>query len=420
MLRYTGPGVLETNGTGVGPSSDGLAPRRLLILSAGVGTGHLRAAEGIELAARRLLPHTEIRNLDILKLASAPFRRCYGGMYVDFIDLAPQVLGFFYNLMDKPNRNLPTRWDRIRLFLEKCNLRPFLRFLHTEPWDLIINTHFLSAEIVASLRRQGKLDTPQVMVTTDFETHHLWVNQPCEHYFTATDEAAEYLQFFGVPEHDTTTTGIPIHPVFAETKDRRQCLERHGLVGDRPIVLQLAGGYGVGPIEELYRAVLDIRPPIELVVVTGKNDKAKAHLAALPAPARHRVKILGFTQQMDELMSVADLVVSKPGGLTISETMAKGAGLVIVHPVPGQEERNSDYLLENGAAIKINHLPTLAHRVSAILNDGERLARLKANSRRLGRPRAAFDIVNASVEVFQNCGRAAFGTRSNEPCGSSR
>jgi processive 1,2-diacylglycerol beta-glucosyltransferase len=397
---------------------NGLAPRRLLILSAAVGTGHMRAAEAIELAARQMLPHTYIRNVDILKLASAPFRRCYGGMYVDFIDLAPQVLGFFYNLMDKPCRELPTRWDRIRLFLEKANLRPFLRFMQSDPWDLIINTHFLSAEIVASMRRQGELQTPQVMVTTDFETHHLWVNQPCEHYFTATDEAAEYLHFFGVPGSDTSTVGIPVHPVFAESKDRGGCLARHGLAGDRPIVLQLNGGYGVGPIEDLYRALLDITVPIELVVVAGKNEKARDRLTAIAPPARHRVTLLGFTQQMDELMTVADLVVSKPGGLTISETMAKGAGLVIVHPVPGQEERNSDYLLENGAAIKINHLPTLAHRVSALLREPERLAQLKANSRRLGRPRAAFDVVRLSVNALQKQALALEGGRSLEACGS--
>jgi processive 1,2-diacylglycerol beta-glucosyltransferase len=238
------------------------------------------------------------------------------------------------------------------------SLRPFLRLLYSEPWDLIINTHFLPEEIIASLRRDGRLTAPQVMVTTDFETHRLWVHQPCDHYFTATEEAARYLQCYGVPAEDTTATGIPIHPVFCERKDRGECLARQGLVGDRPILLQLAGGYGVGPIGDLYRALLEIQIPLEIVVVTGRNAAARTHLQEVPLPPRHRVKILGFTTQIDELMGVADLVVSKPGGLTTAETLARGAGMVIVNPVPGQEERNSDYLLENGAAIKVNHLPT--------------------------------------------------------------
>jgi processive 1,2-diacylglycerol beta-glucosyltransferase len=145
-------------------------------------------------------------------------------------------------------------------------------------------------------------------------------------------------------------------------------------VGDRPIVLQLAGGYGVGPIGELFRALLDVQVPMEIVVVTAHNTIGRKHLEEIAVPPRHRAKILGFTREIDDLMAVADLVVSKPGGLTTSETLARGAGMLIVNPVPGQEERNSDYLLENGAAIKVNHLPTLAYKVTEVLQAPERLA----------------------------------------------
>src|SRR5207247_1490446 len=137
---------------------------------------------------------------------------------------------------------------RLRLAIEKLNLKPFIRFLEEEPWDLVINTHFLPAEIIAALRKQERSRLPQVTVTTDFETHRLWVNQPCEHYFTATDEGSLYLQTWGVPADIISVTGIPIHPVFSEPKDKAAALARLGLVGERPIVLQLAGGFGVGPI----------------------------------------------------------------------------------------------------------------------------------------------------------------------------
>src|SRR5207248_916278 len=107
----------------------------------------------------------------------------------------------------------------------------------------------------------------------------------------------------------------------------------------RPVLLQLAGGFGVGPIEKIFRGLLAVERPIELVVVTGRNAQAKGQLSAIEAPARHRVKILGFTDQMDELMCAADIVVSKPGGLTTSETLARGCAMVIVDPIPGQESR---------------------------------------------------------------------------------
>ncbi|MBI2192961.1 MAG: UDP-N-acetylglucosamine--LPS N-acetylglucosamine transferase [Planctomycetes bacterium] len=371
---------------------------RVLVLCASVGAGHLRAAQAVELALRRLDPTAIVRNIDVLTLTNALFRRVYGKAYLDLVNRAPHVLGYFYDRLDQPP-SARAKGDRFRRLVEKLNLRPFLSFLKSEPWDVVVNTHFLPAEMIAMLKRNGEWKTPQFTVTTDFETHRLWVNPPCEHYFTATAEGAAYLQSWGVPASDTTVTGIPIHPVFSEPKERAECLRRQGLAGDRPILLQLAGGFGVGPIEQIYRDILDLERPVEVAVVSGRNEEAKRQLEQIPVPGRHHAKILGFTDQMDELMAVADVVVSKPGGLTTSEVLARGAAMAIVNPIPGQESRNSDFLLENGAAIKINNLATLSHKLGGLLADPERLARLKAHSRRLGRPQAAFEVARRALAV---------------------
>jgi processive 1,2-diacylglycerol beta-glucosyltransferase len=376
-----------------------MAPR-ILVLSASVGAGHLRAAEAVELALRQVVPEATVENRDVLQLTNALFRRIYGKAYLDFVNRAPHVLGYFYDMLDQPSRSGRNRGDRLRRAIEKLNLKHFIRFLQEQAWDLVINTHFLPAEIIASLRQHKQIEVRQVTVTTDFETHRLWVNQPCERYFTATEEGSRYLHSWGVPATDTVATGIPIHPVFSAPKDRAACLGRLGLVGDRPIVLQLAGGFGVGPIEKLYRALLDVARPMEVVVVAGRNQKAKEQLEAVSVPPRHRARILGFTDQIDELMGVADLVMTKPGGLTTSETLARGAAMVIVNPIPGQESRNSDFLLENGAAIKVNNIATLAYKVTALLDDPDRLKQLKVNAARLGRPRAAFEVVERSLQIL--------------------
>jgi processive 1,2-diacylglycerol beta-glucosyltransferase len=376
-----------------------MAPR-ILVLSASVGAGHLRAAQAVELALREVVPSATVRNVDVLELTNATFRRIYGKFYLDLVNKAPHVLGYFYDLMDQPSRSGKNRTDRLRLAIEKLNLRKFVQLVKDEPWDLVINTHFLPAEIIASLRRKDELSLPQVTATTDFETHRLWVNQPCDRYFTATAEGARYLRHWGVPESDVIVTGIPIHPVFARPKDRSECLARQGLADDRPILLQLSGGFGVGPIVKLYRALLEVARPVELVTIAGRNEAVKKELEAIEVPPRHRAKILGFTDQIDELMAVADVVVSKPGGLTTSETLARGAVMAIVNPIPGQESRNSDYLLENGAAIKVNNIGTLAYKLDALLEDPSRLAQLKSNVARLARPRAAFDVVEHSLQLL--------------------
>jgi processive 1,2-diacylglycerol beta-glucosyltransferase len=371
--------------------------RRILVLSAAVGAGHLRAAQAVELALRQLDPTATVENVDVLTLTNGLFRRLYGRAYLDLVNKAPHVLGYFYDLLDRP-RSAGRKSDRLRLLVEKLNLRKLLRLLKKQSWDVIVNTHFLPAEIIASLRRKGELTTPQLTATTDFETHRLWVNQPCDRYFTATEEGAANLRHWGIPAADIRVSGIPIHPAFSQPKDRGECLARHGLAGDRPVVLQLAGGFGVGPVEQLFQGLLSLETGIEVAVVAGRNEELKTRLEQLEVPPRHRAKVLGFTTEMDELMAAADLVVSKPGGLTTSEALARGAAMVIVNPIPGQESRNSDFLLENGAAVKINNAATLPYKLDLLLRDPARLAALKDNARRLGRPQAAFDVARAALE----------------------
>lgn len=382
---------------------------RILVLSASVGAGHLRAAEAIEAALRQTVPDAHVENIDVLTLTNGLFRRLYGKAYLDLANNAPHLLGYLYDLLDRPSRSGKNRGDRFRLAWQKLNLRKLIR-LYEQPWDLVINTHFLPAEILASLRRDGRSRTPQVTVTTDFETHRLWVHQPCEHYFTATEEGADTLRHWGVPAEAISVTGIPIHPACAAPKDCRALRAKFGL-DERPVVLQLAGGFGVGPIEKLYRALLEVPQPLQVVVGAGRNAKVKADLESVAVPRRHSARILGFTTELDEWMRVAELVVSKPGGLTTSETLACGAVMVIVNPIPGQETRNSDFLLENGAAIKANAACTLTYKVAGLLANPRRLAHLRAGVGRIARPRAAYDIIKQALAMLREPGPLAARSR---------
>ena len=372
-------------------------PPRILVLSASVGAGHLRAAEAVELALRQTLPEAEVQNHDVLQFTNAVFRRVYGQFYLDLVTHAPHVLGYFYDLLDRPSRSGKNRSDRIRFAIERLNLAKFQKLLTNQHWDLVINTHFLPAELIARLRSDGKLSVPQVTVCTDFDTHRMWVNQPCDRYFCATDEGACYLRHWGVQAEDIEVTGIPIHPVFASPVDRAQCLQRHNLAGDRPIILQLCGGFGVGPVESIATGLLALAQPVEVVIVCGRNEELRHSLATVQAPAQHRLQVLGFTRQIDELMGCANLVVSKPGGLTTSETLARGVPMAIVNPIPGQESRNSDYLLENGAGIKINHPSLIPLKLGRLLADSQRYQQMRQAARSLGRPQAAFDVVRSAL-----------------------
>lgn len=372
---------------------------RVLVLSASVGAGHLRAAEAVTQAVRALAPAAHVENHDVLNFTNGLFRRVYGELYLDLVNRAPHVLGYFYDWLDSAERK-SGKSDRLRVVAQKINLRKFTRFLSAAHWDLIINTHFLPAEMIARLRSAGDLAVPQTTVCTDFDTHRLWVNQPCERYFTATHEGAAYLQHWGVPAADLDVTGIPIVLEFAQPADRAACRAAHGIAGDRPVVLQLCGGFGVGPVEEVHAGLLAVEQPLDLVVVCGRNEELRAKLAARPPSARHRVHILGHTKVMHELLAAADVVVSKPGGLTTSEALARGTPLLIVNPIPGQESRNSDYLLERGAALKANHPSLIPIKLTRLLAEPGRLEQMRAAAAALGKPQAAYRVVQSALGLI--------------------
>ena len=165
-----------------------------------------------------------------------------------------------------------------------------------------------------------------------------------------------------------------------------------GLDPGRMTLLVSPGGFGVGPVESLVRAVHGITHPVQVVVICGRNTRVENHLKNFSG-TQHPMKIIGFTTEMDRWMAASDLLVGKAGGLTSSEALARGLVLVIVNPIPGQEERNSDHFLEEGIAIRCNNLPALAYKIDALIGDQERFGRMKENVKRVARPHAAADIV---------------------------
>jgi processive 1,2-diacylglycerol beta-glucosyltransferase len=375
---------------------DGAAPGRVLILSASAGAGHVRAGQALERALVATGRVGEVRHVDVLQYTSKLFRRVYAQAYLDLVNRAPEVLGWMYDYFDEPGRHA-----RLRLALDKLNATRFVRLLERERPDWAVSTHFLPAEIIAWLRSKGRLQTRQAIVVTDFDVQGMWLTRHVDRYFVALEETRVHLEHLGVPSAAITVSGIPIDPVFAEPKDARAMRAKHGLAPDQTTILVSAGGFGVGPVEGLVHTLLELQHPTQLVVICGRSEELKGRLDALAAarppavsPALHAI---GYTTAMDEYMAAADLLVGKPGGLTSSEALARGLALVIVHPIPGQEERNADHLLEAGAAIRCNNLPALAWKIDRLLDEPARLAAMRTNARRLARPHATREIATTLV-----------------------
>jgi len=367
--------------------------RKVLLLSASAGAGHVRAAQAIEKAFNQTSHgELEVQHVDVLDYTNKVFRHFYSKAYIDLVNKMPEVPGWLYDQLDKPWKN-----ERRRLALDKLNTRPFVKLLREYRPDLIVCTHFLPAEIVSWLKAKERLASRQVIIVTDFDVHAMWLVHHYEHYFVAIDEARVYLEALGIPAQKITVSGIPIDPVFALKKDKQEMRARHGLALDRTTILLSAGGFGVGSVEPLIDALMTLQHRSQIVAICGRNEELRKRLSRMAARARPDATVLlkpfSYTNEMDELMTASDLVIGKPGGLTTSEALAKGLVFVIVNPIPGQEERNSDHLLEAAVAIRCNNLPTLSYKLDRLLADRRRFTAMQASAKRMGRPNAAKEIV---------------------------
>lgn len=367
---------------------------KVLILSASVGNGHVRAAQSLEKAFRSKNLAREVRHEDVLTFTNPLFRRLYSNAYLDLVNNAPEVLGWMYDQLDEPWRH-----EKRRLFFDKLNAQPLVKMVREFAPDWIVCTHFLPAEIISDLKARNKLACPQAIVVTDFDLHALWLCRNYEHYFVALDETKEYLRTLDFAADKITVSGIPIDPVFAESKNKIAMREKFGLDKDKPTIILSAGGFGVGRIEVLLKSLQTIKQPVQVLAMCGRNEELKNKLADFPVKENFGVVPVGYTTAMDEYMSASDLVVGKPGGLTTCEALAKGLVFVVVNPIPGQEERNSDHLLENSAAIRCNNLATMGYKIEKLLDDNQKFDAMRRNALEMARPNAAFAIADKLLEI---------------------
>ena len=372
---------------------------RVLLLSASSGAGHLRAAQALEKAFSARGDCT-VEHIDAMKYASKLFQNLYHKTYISLANRAPDVLGLLYDRTDQPWNN-----PRPRLTMDRLNVQPMIRMLQRAQPDLCVATHFLPGEILAWLIAKKKLRAHNAIVITDYDVHALWLCRTVDRYYVALPESAEYLVAIGIPREKLCITGIPVDPLFAKPLDRNAARKHLGLDPHAPIVLAAAGGEGVGPVEQLVRGLLELNRPWQIVAIAGKSEKMRKLLEAVSRQAGSlpggapRLCPVGFTTEMDQYMAAADLLVGKAGGLTTSEALARALPMVLIDPIPGQEERNADHLLEAGAAIRCNNFPVAAWKVATLLDDPARLKQMQEAARRMARPKAAADIAQDALAL---------------------
>jgi processive 1,2-diacylglycerol beta-glucosyltransferase len=367
--------------------------KRVLIISASAGNGHVRCGEALEKAFAADPRVEQVIHEDALKYTNKLFRDFYSKLYAELVKEAPAILGWFYRKTDEPWKG-----EKVRLQLDRLNTQPLIKFITDFDPHITVCTHFMPSGIISHLIDKGDLDTHHSIVVTDLDCHAMWLSRIFHRYLVAIEDTKAHLEALGLPSERISVTGIPIDPVFAQRIDRVATFESCKLRSDRPTLLLSAGAIGVGPTEIIVRRLLDLKTDAQTIVVCGRSEELRKQITEIVGAENPRFCILGYTDRMHELMQMSDLFIGKPGGLTTSEALATGLPMCIVSPIPGQEERNSDHLLEKGVAIKANELTTLPWKIDRLLGDPERLARMRENARSIGRPNAAHDVVQTLID----------------------
>jgi processive 1,2-diacylglycerol beta-glucosyltransferase len=384
--------------------ADGLAPRRILIVHASVGSGHKRAAQAIReaLEAAYAADGTPvvIKTLDVVDSMEWFLKAVYKDGFMTLVtrDWGSAFVGLMF---DKSNQTAPGitvgSSGFLQTVLEESFMLSFVETIFNFKPDVIVNTHFLSLKVLAHMRNTiSAFDVPQVTVVTDYDVHAFWAVRPCERFFVARDECRHALTQFGIPDSTISVTGMPVVRDFSHNlPPRSECLAELGLDGSRPVILMMAGG---DDVFETYDALLSLTMPLQIALVCGRYADKKAKLEAVVVPARHKCKLEGFTRKMHYYLQCADVIITKPGGLTTAESLATGTAMAIYHSLPGQEQRNADMILEGGAGFKISDARMLAYKLNKVIKEkAALLERMKGNAKRLGSVTAA-DKVAAFVK----------------------
>ena len=364
--------------------------RRVLILAAGIGSGHNIAAGVLESCFRAAPEVDAVQKLDVLESTNEVYRMLYDDGYFALVEAAPWLVGWGYDESDAPFRlaHWVSLWDRINTTATAKAIKAF------RP-DIVVCTHFLPTRLVSLMLTRGVLEAKLAVVTTDYDFQGLWLSSPFNHIFVAREETKAHMAAIGVPADRITVSGIPVRPGLEDAVNREAVLTRYGLRPDRPMLLISAGASGGPYTQTIVQQTLRMRNEFQAVVVCGRNDQLKSQIEGLVAYNRDRYRVLGYTNDMPDLMRTASLFVGKPGGLSSSECMAAGLPMVLIHPIPGQEVRNSDFLLEEGAAVRCNYQTTVGYKIDQLLAEPDRITRMAECARQIGRPSAGPYITSA-------------------------
>jgi processive 1,2-diacylglycerol beta-glucosyltransferase len=363
---------------------------KILIMSVPCGTAHDRAAKALQKAILNLRPNAQVEVIDALA-HSTPWFRAYYNSYVIILKLSPGLWRRIENIQHQSKATSP-RW------IYQRGAKPLFRYMRDFAPDVVIATEVGACELAALYKRRATATFLLAGVEL-MDFNHAWIQPEVDLLLTTHEDLAAELVAAGAPASRVVTTGQPIDPVFASLPDRESAREALGISPDVLQLLVLLGGTGLGDPDRILAEVLKIQKQIETVIITGRNQRLEAQLRH-KLKGRSHVRVLGWVDNIQEWMVASDLMVSKPGGGTLTEGFACGLPMLAFNPLPGNEERTCRWIEKWGGGIWIRKPEHLAPTIESLIADRPKLNALRDHARALARPHSARDGALAVLDLL--------------------
>lgn len=367
--------------------------KKALLMYISISSGHHKAALALEKALEILDPSVEVLSINSLNYTNPLVEKVINKTYMSIIKNRPEVWEYLY---DNPKvfRNI----SKLRDLIHRFNSGKLKTLLDDFKPDVIACTQAFPCGMVADYKASFGLDIPLMGVLTDCTPHSYWIFDSVDYYAVHSEATMNKLIENGISRERIRIFGIPIDPKFANKLNAGSIMTKLGIDKSIPTILIMGGGQGLGPIPEIVFSLNKISRPIQMLIVAGTNGRLFNWLESRSRNFRMRSFIFGYASNIDELMSIATLIITKPGGLTISEAMSKSLPMVIIRPIPGQEAKNTEYLLKEGVAIKADSPRDAGILTEALLNQPAKLEQMRQNARRIAKPNSAIEIAKLILE----------------------
>ncbi len=369
--------------------------KKFLLVTASIGSGHEKAAKAIAQGIEKSFPDAQLEMVDFMSWQTSAINALMKAIYLKMLALVPNLYEFMYQFTAGKRKG-----GFIQLLMAYVMSRSIKKLLRRYKPDVIICTHPFPAEAASHLSGEWRRHFLSAAVITDYSVHQMWICPNMDLYFVGCEFMKKQLIADGIEEATIHVTGIPVDEKFHQGKDTAKCREKLGLSPHRPVILMMGGGLGLGHMGQALEQMEIIEESLELVVIAGRNKELKQQAQALAASSHHSIHVYGYTDRIGEFMGAADVLLTKPGALTLTEAMAMKLPMLLHEPIPGPETDNARYMSGHGAAIWLHAGDNPAHVLQLLLSDRQRLEAMAEAEERHRKPDTVDRIMDIIKEKF--------------------